>query len=189
VYVPIDINSARQFYLTASTDGERAAAEAAIETAARGAGSDVPVGELQSISEMLDYVRKFMETLGTLAVLGGLGAIVVVTIGLYGLVSFDVRRRLPEFAVRLALGARTQWLWVGVLRKAFLLILPGVVLGMGLTFFATPLLGVFLGGTDSHDPRVFGGALAIYGLIVLAAAGLPAYRAASCNPVDVLREE
>lgn len=189
VYLPIGDEASGHFYLSARTDGDRAAAAVAIERATRGAGPDIPVGELQSISQMLDYVRQFMETLGILAVLGGLGAIVVVTIGLYGLVSFDVGRRLPEFALRIALGAGTRRVVAGVLRRGVMLILPGLTLGLGLTYLATPLLGVFLGGTDSHDARVFLGALTVYGFIVLLAAGFPAFKAARCNPVDVLREE
>ena len=188
VYLPFEADDMRDLYVTLRTGAARPDVAAALARAANQADPEVPVGSVSRVADMLAYVRQFQETLGTLAILGGLGA-VVVTIGLYGIISFDVRRRLPEFAVRVALGAGRGHVLSGVVRKGFLLILPGVTLGLGLTYVVTPLLGIYLGRTDSHDPRIFGGALAVYAAIALLAAGLPARRAAYCNPVDLLRGE
>ena len=186
VYVPIAQQNTEQLYLTANGGGEL---PDAISRAAFRANPDVAVDQVLSMTEILAYLRQFSETLGTLAILGGLGAMVVVAIGLYGLISFDIRRRLPEFALRLALGAGTRRVVMGVVRRGFVLILPGLILGLGFTYLVTPLLGVFLGSADSHDPRVFFGALSIYALVALLATAFPARRAAYCNPVEVLREE
>jgi ABC-type lipoprotein release transport system permease subunit len=68
-------------------------------------------------------------------------------------------------------------------------VVPGVALGLGATYLITPLLGIFLGSADSHDPRVFLGTLCVYLLVALLAAAGPARRAAFCNPADVLRDE
>jgi predicted permease len=189
IYLPLEQDDARDLYVTLRTGAARPDVAAALARAASQTDPEVPVSSVERVADMLAYVRQFQETLGTLAILGGLGAMVVVTIGLYGIISFDVRRRLPEFALRVALGAGRGHVLAGVFRKGVFLILPGVTLGLGLTYVVTPLLGIYLGRTDSHDPRIFGGALAVYAAIVLLAAGLPARRAAYCNPVDLLREE
>lgn len=189
IYLPLEQDDARELYVTMRTGAVRPDAATALAHAVSAADPEVTISKVELISDLLAYTRQFQETLGTLAILGGLGAVVVVTIGLYGIISFDVRRRLPEFAVRLALGAGRSHVLSGILRKGFLLILPGVALGLGLTYIVTPLLGIYLGGTNSHDLRVFASALAVYGVVAVLAAGLPARRAAYCNPVDVLRED
>lgn len=189
VYLPLEQDDKQQLYVTLRTDAKRSEVAAAVARAAQVADPEVPLDEISSISDMLAYMHQFKKTLGTLGILCGLGAIVVVTIGLYGLVAFDVRRRLPEFALRQALGAGTGSTLSGVFRKGLVLILPGVALGLGLTYMVTPLLGVYIGSADSHDPRIFFGALAVYGLIAVLAVAFPARRAAYCNPADVLREE
>jgi hypothetical protein len=186
---PAGAEDPRQLYAVLRASGEGGAAAAALAQAARSAGPEIPLGEVTRVSDMLAYVRQFFETLGTLAISGGLGAVLVVTLGLYGILSFDVRRRIPEFAVRLALGAGPGRVLWGVVRRGFGLLLPGVAIGLGLTYAVTPLLGVFLGRADAHDPRIFAVAAAIYLGIAVLAAGLPARRAAFCNPADVLREE
>jgi putative ABC transport system permease protein len=189
IYLPIEQDDARQLNVILRTGTTRPDAASALAQAVQAADSEVPVGRVELISDMLAYVRQFPEALGTLAILGGLGAVIVVTIGLYGIVSFDVHRRLPEFAVRLALGARRGQVLSGVLRLGLFLVFPGLTAGLSLTYLVTPLFGIYLGGTDSHDPRIFGGALAVYGFIIFLAAGFPALRAAYRNPVDILRDE
>jgi predicted permease len=189
VYVPLEQDDASALYLTLRAAGGGQEVVAALARAAQAVDPEVPVDEVSPLSDMLGYVRQFLETLGTLAILGGLGAVVVVTIGIYGVVAFDVRRRIPELAVRMALGADTRRLVWGVLRHGLALVVPGVALGLAATYLITPLLGIYLGGADSHDPRVFVGALCIYLLVALLAAAGPARRAAFCNPADVLRDE
>ncbi len=189
VYLPIADRGERPLVLAMRMKSGQPDAAAAAVRAALSADPEVPLGPISSLSDRLAYVRQFWETLGTLAILGGLGAVVAVTIGLYGLLSFEVRRRLPEFAVRMALGAGTDRVLGAVSWRVALLVVPGVTLGLGAAYFGAPLLGVFLEDASSHDPRVFAGILAVYGITAIAAGCAPAWRAARCNPVDVLRRE
>ena len=197
VYVPIDLSGPRELYVTIrgysewgerGEHSERRTIAHGLTQASRAADPDVPLDALEALPETLAYVRQFLETLGVLAILGGLGAVAVVAIGLYGIVAYDTRRRLPEVAVRLALGAGTDRILWSVVRQGLLLLLPGVALGLGATYLLTPLLGVFLGSASSHDPRIFAGALAAYLVIALLATVGPARRAAACEPWTILKD-
>ena len=94
------------------------------------------------VRQFNDYLGALPETLGTLAMFGGIGCVVVVAIGIYGLVAFEMRQRVGEYAVRLALGARVDRLLRLVVRRVCLLIVPGALVGLVLCLGWIALAGV-----------------------------------------------
>jgi predicted permease len=135
----------------------------------------------RTISQQLMFAR--------LAEFFGILAVVLVATGLYGTLSYRVNRRTAEIGVRMAVGARRgQVLWM-VLRDSLVLTAIGVVLGVPLAALTGRALGSALYGVQPLDPMSY--ALAIVGVaaVALAAAALPAARAASIDPLRALRTE
>ena len=122
---------------------------------------------------------------GTLGVLG----LLLAAIGLYGLVAYGVRLRLREIGVRIALGARgASVIWL-VVADALRLSAAGVALGLGGAALAGSLVSSYLVRVSGLDARAFVGAAAVLIATAAIAAWLPARRAASADPLAVLRTE
>ena len=116
-------------------------------------------------------------------------ALLLTVAGLYGVLSYIVARRRRELGVRIALGAgRTAAVGI-VSRGAARLLLPGVVLGAAASFFVARLLGGMVFGVPAGLPMVVAGACSAMAVTGLAAAVVPAARAASIDPVQTLRSE
>lgn len=123
--------------------------------------------------------------LGLFSVLG----IVLGTVGVYGVVSYGVRRRRVEFGIRMALGARPSRLLAEVVRTGMVPVLAGVASGVVVALAGSSLLARFLFGVEPTDPVSF---LASAGVLLLAgglAALVPAWRAGSTDPAAALRAE
>jgi predicted permease len=127
--------------------------------------------------------------LARLAIFFGALAAVLVAIGLYGTLSYRINRRGIEIGVRMAVGAdRRSILWM-VLRESLWLTALGIGLGLPLAFLSARWLQSMLFDLSPYDPLTFIAALASVILVALAAAFIPARRAASLDPMRALRSE
>ncbi|NNM32728.1 MAG: FtsX-like permease family protein, partial [Gemmatimonadetes bacterium] len=122
-------------------------------------------------------------------VVGGMGiaGLFLACVGLYGLVQFTVARQRHELAVRRALGGSRREILTGVLGKGLRVVLVGVVLGLVVAAFAARALSGFLIGVSPTDPLTYGAVAGLFVLVALVASWLPAHRAASIEPSQVLR--
>jgi hypothetical protein len=119
---------------------------------------------------------------------GGLAALLVAT-GLYGTLSYRTNRRTGEIGMRMALGAqRRQVLWM-VMRDSLVVCGIGLSLGLPLTFVGAGLMGSMLYKVSPLDPVSLGLAISCVALVSVAAAFLPARRAAKVDPLVALRYE
>jgi predicted permease len=119
----------------------------------------------------------------------GGAALLLCVAGLYGLLAYIVAQRTHELGVRIALGAeRGHLLWL-VLRQAGAMLLAGVAVGTGLAYASARLVSGFLYGVKAHDGWTLAGAAVLMLACGLAAAYLPARRAAGVNPMEALRSE
>jgi predicted permease len=116
-------------------------------------------------------------------------ALLIASVGLYGLLSFSVAQRTREFGLRIALGAQQSTILSMVLRRAMLLVGLGVACGMALAWFAVSLARSYLFGVEVHDGATFGVVAAVLAAAAFLAAWLPARHAASIEPVIALRSE
>jgi ABC-type antimicrobial peptide transport system permease subunit len=116
-------------------------------------------------------------------------AMFLVAIGLYGTVSYTVNRRTIEIGVRLALGASHREMLGMILRESALLALVGSGIGLPIAFAVARTLRSMLFGLSSADPTAWATALCGIAFLTLAAALLPAIRAASIEPMHALRSE
>jgi putative ABC transport system permease protein len=119
----------------------------------------------------------------------GIVGVLLAAFGLYGLMAFSVVQRRREIAIRMALGSSNAGvLWL-VMRQAARLALVGGAIGTALAVVCSRLLQSLLIGLGPVDPVAFGGAIALLGTIMIAAAAVPARRAAHMDPMRALRSE
>ena len=123
-----------------------------------------------------------------LASFGGLG-LLLAAIGIYGVVSFLVTQRTPEFGIRMALGASRTNVLKLVLSKAMLLSLIGVGLGLLASLFLTRLMRDLIYGVGPSDPLTLIAVALVLGFITVLASYIPARRATKVDPLVALRYE
>ena len=116
-------------------------------------------------------------------------SLVLATIGVYAVVSAAVALRRREMGVRMALGAQPGQLRLLVLRQTAAPLAAGLAAGLPLALGAARFLSRFLYGVTAADLPTFAGAVLLLVAAGLAAAGLPARRAARVDPVEALRNE
>jgi putative ABC transport system permease protein len=119
---------------------------------------------------------------------GGL-ALLLATIGLYGVMSYNVARRRGEIGIRMALGAQQARVLRMVLKEVALLIVIGLTVGLGAALATTRFVASFLYGVKPNDPWTLFLAAAVLALTAALAGFLPARRASNLDPMAALREE
>jgi macrolide transport system ATP-binding/permease protein len=122
-----------------------------------------------------------------LAAFGGL-ALLLATIGLYGVMSYAVSQSRRELGLRMALGAAPSQLMRLVMSRGITLTAVGIVAGAAAALALTRLLGYLLYQVSPHDPLSFGTAFVAVTIAALPACLLPAWRATRTDPSGVLRE-
>jgi putative ABC transport system permease protein len=151
--------------------------------------TDVPVSESRTLSSQVErsLVRERLvaRLLGAFAIL----ALILASVGLYGVLGYSVARRTGEIGVRLALGATRGGVLRSVLRQSAIVVAIGSAAGVPATMLLSgPLTGLLYGVTAS-DPEVLAGAVGCLFLVAMAAAAVPAWRAARVDPLVALRHE
>jgi putative ABC transport system permease protein len=148
-----------------------------------------PITYVGTLERDLDE-QGFRERLSAVG-LGWFGgcALVLASIGLYGLIGYVVKQRVKEFGIRLAIGASPKDVIALVLRRGMVLISLGLLLGAGVSAAATSVLKSVLYGIKSVDVPTGIAAAALLGGIGLAACYLPARKAAATDPMAILRSE
>ncbi len=119
----------------------------------------------------------------------GLLALVLASVGLYGVMSYFVARRTSEIGIRMALGAARFDVVAMVLRGALWQIAIGLAIGVPAALFAGRLMASLLYGVDAYDPMAFLGATAVLAGCATVAGLIPARRAASIEPMRALSRE
>jgi len=116
-------------------------------------------------------------------------ALMIASVGLYGLLSFTVAQRTREIGLRIALGAPQMNILNLVLSRALLLVAAGLSIGGALAWFAVKFTSGYIFGVDAHDGFTFTGVAVVLAAASFLAAWLPARRAASVDPILALRSE
>jgi len=123
----------------------------------------------------------------------GAVAVILASVGLYGVMSFAVNQRTQEFGIRMALGADARSILRMVLRQGSLQLALGLLLGLGFTYFITTYfnepLRAQLFQTDPRDATTFLAVAALLTLVALAAMLVPARRATRVDPMSALRAD
>jgi putative ABC transport system permease protein len=151
--------------------------------------ADQPVSNARTMKEVLGEEFGERET-GTLllGLFAGL-AVLLAAIGIYGVVSYFVSQRTPEFGVRMALGARKADILSLVLRRGIGLALGGIAIGLAGSLLVTRFIQSLLYGVSAYDPATFSLMPALVAVVALSACYIPARRAAKVDPMVALRYE
>jgi predicted permease len=176
-------------FLEVATNGPPEALVPAVRKVVRDLDPNVPLFEVRSMTDHLRNGRAmFAIRLG--AMFGGsfaLLALVLATVGLYGLVSYSVSHRTREIGIRIAVGATMPDVIGLVVRQGLTLALAGVALGVVAALAITHLMSSLLYAVDSRDPLTFMFGPLVLGTVSVAASLLPALKAAAMDPVRALR--
>ena len=116
-------------------------------------------------------------------------ALLIASVGLYGLLSFAVAQRTREIGLRLALGAQRGNILRMILNRALLLVGVGLACGATMAWFAVSLARSYIYGVEAHDGLTFVSVIAVLSAASLLAAWLPARHAAATEPMQALRSE
>lgn len=149
----------------------------------------VPTGAIRSMDQVLSRslaLRSFMMLL--LGFFGGL-ALLLASVGIYGVIAFAVSQRTREIGVRMALGARPADVLRMVLREGMTLVGAGVVLGVAASLMLTRLLEGMVYGVRVRDPLIFAAVDLLLVAVSLVACYVPARRATRVDPLVALRYE
>jgi predicted permease len=188
-YIPIAQTSVSGGELVVRTTGNPYDVLPAVKTAVSAVLPDVPLRNVMTMEELIGKVvaqrRLGMLLLGLFGVLG----LVISAAGIYGLMAYVVSQRTREIGVRIALGA-TRANVVGLVAfNALALVGSGLIIGTGAAWYLSAAVKPFLFRIEATDARAFSAALVLLAAVALIASIVPARRAASVDPMVVLRAE
>ncbi len=151
------------------------------------ATADLPAAHMRTMDQIVigSTARDQFNT-WVLGIFAGV-AILLASIGLYGLMAYAVEQRTLEFGIRLALGADFPALRNMVMRQAMTLAAAGIVVGLAAAYGLTRFLASMLFSVKPNDPVVFGVVTAVFAMVAFLASYLPARRALLVDPVVALR--
>jgi putative ABC transport system permease protein len=184
---PEDIQ--RSITLVLRTAGDPLAVAGAVQGQIWALDRDVPVEDVASMPQVV--ARAVWQPRFSTTLLGGFAglALVLAAIGIYGVMSFDVSRRVQEIGIRMALGAKPADVMLAVLSGGGKLAALGTLVGIAGSLALTRYLQSLLYQVSTTDPVALAGAAGVLGLVAILALWAPARRATRVDPVEALRSE
>jgi len=189
IYVPFDQAPQTMMMLAARTIGDPDALTPSIVTALAGIDASQPMYHVKSMSRLVKDAMLTSAFATSMMSFLGLLALVLATIGIYGVVSYAVNQQVREFGVRLALGAAPADVLRLVAVRGLTLVGTGVTIGLVGAAGIVRLLRRLLYGITPSDPPTFVAALGLLVAVAAVACLIPARRAMRTNPVSVLKAE
>ena len=176
-------------YLVLRTDADPLALAAAVRREVRALDPYQPIAEVATMSQLVRGAlapRRFSTALlvGFAAV-----ALLLATVGLYGVVAYSVAQRRREFGIRMALGASARRVLTLVVGQGLRPVLVGATIGLVAALFLTRLMSSMLFGVTPGDPLTILAVAFVLGAVAVAASLVPARRALRVHPAEALRSE
>jgi len=187
LYLPVRPSNPINTFLMARVQGEPSHAMEVIRAEFAAVDKDSML-RMRTLSEMLDSQWLASKWMARIALGLGLLALVLTTVGLYGLVSYSVTQRTKEIGVRVALGASTGNVVYLVMRQGVRVTCIGLVAGLVLSAASSRLLSAVLYGVSPFDLFAFIGVPAFLAVVTSTAAFVPAWRASRLDPVVAIRD-
>ncbi|MDX2153732.1 MAG: ABC transporter permease [Bryobacteraceae bacterium] len=148
-----------------------------------------PIIDVRTMDEILD--REVSQRRLQASLLSGFAALALglAAIGLYGVLAYSVAQRLPEFGVRIALGASPAALLRAIIARGLTLTLLGLAIGAAGALALSRMISAFLFGVTATDPATYAGTAILLLLAATLAGYLPGRRATGVDPATALRQE
>jgi putative ABC transport system permease protein len=189
IYFPLLQDAdANGFWIDLRASGDPALLANPVRRALESMGRHIPI-RIQTLDEHLDFVLARERMTSALAGFLGFLAVLLATVGIYGVTWNAVARRTPEFGVRMALGAQPGSVAGLVLRGVLKLVVAGVVAGIPAALWSSKLIADLMVGVPPRDFSVLLASSALLAVFALAAAWFPARRAARVDPIQAIRCE
>ncbi|GGG97555.1 ABC transporter permease [Silvibacterium dinghuense] len=171
------------------THGNAASLAPQLQKAVAGIDPNLPLNAVRTQQQQIDATLGDERMFAMLTAGFGLLALVLASIGIYGVMAYTVARRTQEIGIRVALGARSEQILSMILGETWRMTALGVLAGLGAAFGLTRLVKEMLYGVKSYDPVTLAGSAALLGLVALVAGFTPARRASRVDPMTALRHE
>ena len=189
LYRPIAVDEwAEGITIVVRANGDPRLLLGAIQEQVRATDPNLPVA-IATMSERMKMPLWPVRTAAGFFAICGTLALVLATVGLFGVLYFTVMQRTREFGIRIAIGASTRRVIGVVLREGLTLAVPGVLLGSAAALAGARLLSRGLFGVSPADPLSFSVTALIQIVVTIAACALPAYRATRVDPMVALRQD
>ncbi len=186
---PLSETYERSTTIVIRTKSDPAAIAGALRAELLSLDKTLPVYALKPMTEYLrDSLSRRRFNMVLLSVFAAV-ALLLATVGIYGVISYSVAQRTHEIGIRVAVGAQAQDILKLVIGQAMLLTLVGVALGLGAAFGLTRLMESLLFEVSATDPLTFAVIAAVLTGVALAACFVPARRATKVDPIVALRYE
>jgi putative ABC transport system permease protein len=189
VYLPFAQAPKTALSLVIRTTGDPAGLIPAIRDIARTTDIDQPLFQIQTLTDARAAGRAAHRLATTLLTTFACVALLLATLGIYGVVANNVGERTREFGIRMSLGAQPRDVLTVVFRNALALLALGTVIGIAVAFALTRSVSSLLVGIRPTDPLTFAGVVVLLGLAGLLASYIPARRATRVDPMLALRCE
>jgi predicted permease len=191
LYLPADQDEHPSFARTLHVRTPLSAEEmsAALREQVRALDKDLPIARIVAFSAIVDAQLVRERLIAVLSGFFGVIALLLASIGLYGVVAYTVQRRTREIGIRMALGARRGAVIRMVMRHSLALIGAGLAIGLPLSLWLSKLTTSLLFGVTPGDPLTIGSAILVLIAVAALAGYLPARRAARVDPMTALRHE
>ena len=186
-YVPLRQDFEREPSLYIRTVQPPQTIVAALTREVRALDANLALYETITLQEQVDRSTSPQLVAATLvAILGGL-ALLLASVGLYGLMSYAVSQSRRELGLRMALGAGAFNVLRMVISRGLTLTAAGILVGVAMALAMTRMLGGYLYNVNPRDPLAFGSGFAVMTITAIAACLLPAWRATRTDPARALR--
>jgi putative ABC transport system permease protein len=176
-------------FFTIRTDRDPASYAAAARAQITRIDPDQPVFDITPLQKVIENHVLGLSYVATMMTLMGVIALLLASIGVYGVMAYAVTERTHEIGVRLALGAQPREVLQLVLRRGLTLTFVGLLIGLPIAFGVAQLLSSIIYGVSAADLVTFGGIAALLGIITFLACYIPARRAMQVDPMIALRYE
>jgi putative ABC transport system permease protein len=190
IYVPFLQNLWwRSMYIAVRTQNDPLTHVAAIRNEVLSVDKDLPVSNIKTMEQIISESVTEPKALTTLFGLFGVVALILASVGIYGVMSYSVTQRTREIGIRMALGAQKGDVLQMIVRQGMGLAVIGVGIGLFASFALSRLIADLLFGVSARDVMTFFAVSLILAVVALVACFVPARRAAKTDPMVALRYE
>ena len=151
--------------------------------------ANVPLTPIETMEQVVDASVAARRFEMNLAIAFALSALVLASLGIYGVLAFTVARRTQEIGIRIALGARSTHVMRMVLKQGLRPVIGGLIVGLLVAVMGGRILSSQLYGISANDPPTMAGVAALLLAVALCACWFPARRAIAIDPMRALREQ